>query len=35
MDMQKHKMMLENQREVARIQAEIRANQQQNRKKGD
>jgi hypothetical protein len=35
MDLQKHQMMLENQREVARIQAQSRANQQQNRKKGD
>jgi hypothetical protein len=34
MDMQKHQMMLENQREIARLQAEVRAN-QQNRKKGD
>jgi hypothetical protein len=34
MEMQKHQMMLENQREIARLQAEVRAN-QQNRKKGD
>jgi hypothetical protein len=34
MDMQKHQMMLENQREIARLQAEVRAN-QHNRKKGD
>jgi hypothetical protein len=34
MDLQKHQMMLENQREIARLQAEVRAN-QQNRKKGD
>ena len=28
MDMQKHQMMLENQREIARLQAEVRAKQQ-------
>jgi hypothetical protein len=35
MDMQKHQMMLANQREIAQLQAEVRAKQQQRPKKGD
>jgi len=34
-DMQKHQMMLANQREIAQLQAEVRAKQQQRPKKGD
>jgi len=35
MDMQKHQMMLSNQREIAQMQAEVRAKQQQKPKKGE
>jgi hypothetical protein len=35
MDLQKHQMMLANQREIAQLQAEVRAKQQQRPKKGD
>ena len=35
MEMQKHQMMLANQREIAQLQAEVRAKQQQRPKKGD
>ncbi|MFZ4599364.1 MAG: hypothetical protein ACOYNN_12025 [Terrimicrobiaceae bacterium] len=35
MDMQKHQMMLANQREIAQLQAEVRAKQQQKPKRGD
>jgi hypothetical protein len=35
MEMQKHQLMLANQREIAQLQAEVRAKQQQRPKKGD